>query len=870
MTNQNLQEAASQQLRTIERLWAEASFTPNPAQRDAILHVNGPLYLPAGPGSGKTRVLLWRTLNLIVFHGVSPNAIYLSTFTEKAARQLKEGLRGMLGLASNATGRPYDISQMYVGTVHSLCQRLILDRHFYTERHRGRPPVLVDDLGQYFRLYQLVHWEAFIQAAGFDGDAVQKINALFDERQHPGSRHYAVTHTLALFNRFSEECLTPAKITASVTDTTLSRLAQMYSAYLDSLRPPGKPASTDFALLQQEALRVLDRQDGATPAFQHVIVDEYQDTNTVQERLFFRLAGGSRNLCVVGDDDQALYRFRGATVENFVQFPQRCMTAFGVAPTTIPLDTNYRSRRQIVDFYTRFVSQCDWRNPRGGHFRVTSKQIRAASSDAGLAMVASTAAEPVAVAAEIAGLVKQLLDGGRVENANQIAFLFPSLKSAMVKRMQKALEDRGLRVYAPRAGTFLEVDESVALFGLFLRVFGRPARGDFHGEDYENYHHWLDEAEATGERLCQADRRLDVFVRDREAEIAQAVSDYQALVQVAERENWRLDAPYEPRRMTRALYNASRLSETARRKLGSPYFEKVIERRITDGRPFSLSYILSSTTALDWGVLDLFYRLCGFDHFRAMFDLAECGEDEGPICNLGLISQYLSRFMDEYGAIITAPRLQDDGMVRILFSAYLFALFRRGESEYEDAEDPFPKGRIPFLTIHQAKGLEFPVVVLGNARKDTNRGPQPVENLVHPLLDREGEPLERMAEFDAMRLFYVALSRAKNLLVIAHPKGRGQQISRPFRDLLDGEVPRIPQLDVASLPVARLIEDETPHSYSYTGDYLFYRRCPRQYMVFRKYGFVPSRSQTMMFGSLVHRTLDDLHQLLIYRRSQEE
>ncbi|MGB3220415.1 MAG: UvrD-helicase domain-containing protein, partial [Anaerolineae bacterium] len=125
MTNQNLQEAASQQLGTIERLWAEASFTPNPAQRDAILHVNGPLYLPAGPGSGKTRVLLWRTLNLIVFHGVSPNAIYLSTFTEKAARQLKEGLRGMLGLASNATGRPYDISQMYVGTVHSLCQRLI-------------------------------------------------------------------------------------------------------------------------------------------------------------------------------------------------------------------------------------------------------------------------------------------------------------------------------------------------------------------------------------------------------------------------------------------------------------------------------------------------------------------------------------------------------------------------------------------------------------------------------------------------------------------------------------------------------------------------------------------------------------------------
>ena len=321
--------------------------------------------------------------------------------------------------------------------------------------------------------------------------------------------------------------------------------------------------------------------------------------------------------------------------------------------------------------------------------------------------------------------------------------------------------------------------------------------------------------------------------------------------------------------MKRALYDAPRLSETARRKLGSPYFEKVIERRIAGGRPFTVSYILSSMTALDWGVLDLFYRLCGFDHFRAMFDLAECGEDEGPICNLGLISQYLSRFMDEYGAIITAPLLRDEGMPRILFSSYLFALFRRGESEYEDAEDPFPKGRIPFLTIHQAKGLEFPVVVLGNARKDTNRGPQPVERLVKPLLDREGEPLERLAEFDAMRLFYVALSRAKNLLVIAHPKGAGQRINKPFQALLDDDLPRIAQLNVASLPVARLEEDETPRSYSYTGDYLYYQRCPRQYMIFRKYGFVPSRSQTMMFGSLVHRTLDDLHQLLIFRRSQQ-
>ena len=85
-----------------EQLWREVGFEPNANQREAILHVDGPLYLPAGPGSGKTRVLLWRTLNLCVFHGVAPEEIYLSTFTEKAAHQLKEGLRGSLRVSNQS------------------------------------------------------------------------------------------------------------------------------------------------------------------------------------------------------------------------------------------------------------------------------------------------------------------------------------------------------------------------------------------------------------------------------------------------------------------------------------------------------------------------------------------------------------------------------------------------------------------------------------------------------------------------------------------------------------------------------------------------------------------------------------------------
>jgi DNA helicase-2/ATP-dependent DNA helicase PcrA len=107
-----------------------------------------------------------------------------------------------------------------------------------------------------------------------------------------------------------------------------------------------------------------------------VIIDEYQDTNYVQEALIFHLASGHRNLCVVGDDDQALYRFRGSTVENLIDFEERCREKLGVKPRPINLGTNYRSRKAIVDFYSDFIQAFDWKKGPGrkGAYRVEGKK----------------------------------------------------------------------------------------------------------------------------------------------------------------------------------------------------------------------------------------------------------------------------------------------------------------------------------------------------------------------------------------------------------------------------------------------------------------------------------------------------------------
>src|SRR5262249_35678336 len=242
---------------TIQDLWAEAGFTPNDNQRDAILHTEGPLFLTAGPGSGKTRVLLWRTVSLIVYHDVKPEELFLSTFTEKAAFQLKQGLQARLGRVTNQTRVPYDLSRLYIRTRHSLCQRLIQHRNFTRNRSRDEQPVLIDALDQYFFFRTSQTFKVLMEAAGVS--TVEEINAYFGIKNNP-SEHLAVTNCIELFNRFSEENLDPDVIREKTTDESLRQLIEMYAYYKAKLSHQNQ---VDFSLLQQRALDALNQVSGS-------------------------------------------------------------------------------------------------------------------------------------------------------------------------------------------------------------------------------------------------------------------------------------------------------------------------------------------------------------------------------------------------------------------------------------------------------------------------------------------------------------------------------------------------------------------------------------------------------------------------------
>ncbi len=846
----------------IEKLWKDFKFTPNPAQREAILYFGKkPLFITAAPGSGKTRVLLWRTVYLIACKGVSPDNIFLSTFTEKAAHQLKEGLKELLGAASNLNDQKYDLARMYVGTIHSNCHRILSDRNFSADGSRQQMPSIMDELGQYLYVYRSGFWKEMLKAAGLkEGlETHQKINQYFSSSRltrNSQSRHYAAVGLIKCFNRLSEELANPKKLKSK--DPLLDQAYEMYRFYIGSLSS-GPVRLTDLSLVQAEALNAVQNSPKGGHRFDHVIIDEYQDTNTVQERLVFALGEGKKNLCVVGDDDQALYRFRGATVENFVEFPERCQAYYKVNPSTITLHTNYRSLNPIVEVSQAFMNQTSWNHGKKS-YRI-SKDVAAHRKEKCPAVFVTDEGMWGDVLPTIAKLVKRLKAEGRITDYNQAAVLFSYLKgNPNVERMKEAFEKEGIPVYAPRAGRFLDLDESLAVFGLMGAIFGMPKMDGF-GRDMDSFRAWGDQCTATVEKLMKADPALKKFVTSKQEEIQTTIKDHKKLNEYCDKKSIPINSRITLDRL-HEMAGLSGLSSSAARRLKTPRMQSLVKSKLAK---VTYAYVINRTTSLDWGLLDLFYHFTAFSHFRALIDKAANGEDEGPICNLGLLTEYISRYQEKKGRpIITASDVVGEWIQKDFFMAYLYAMYRLGETEFENEEDPFPKGRVSFITIHQAKGLEFPVVILGSLYR-REEAPDIMESIVRESLGRDGEPLARMVEFDNARLFYVALSRAKNILLL--PRLKRQPKLDAFNEILDDGLPHMCNLNFKKHPPAEAeADDMLGQSYSYTTDYLMYKKCPRQYMLFRKYNFIPARSSVMLFGSLIHQTLEDLHNYLLAQR----
>ena len=397
-------------------------------QLELIGHLEGPTLGIAGPGTGKTLAVALRGTNLLLRGLAKPEDLVLCTYSRPAARELQQHF---IALAT-AAGCPGDLSRVRIGTIHSLCRRMLRS----DDRRGGpRPDFAVLNEDEQWRLLSRRFGDVF----GPD------LNVLEREGWRWREPHLVIRHGRRFFERLCDELIDPEALIESW-NPFHAALGRCYERYRDLLLGEG---SADFDHLQRWAAELLedDRTAGLISAgIRYLICDEYQDTSYVQERILLRLCRHHGNICVVGDDDQSIYRFRGASVRNLLEFPGHFSSCH-----TVELNVNYRSHPAIVDFYGRWMATAaDWSNPdpQGRPFR-HPKSITPHAGDlyqdypAAIRVAGRGAGEE---GAQLAGLVRFLKRERVIAEYGQVALLLHSVRGTAAAGYLDALDRAGIPV----------------------------------------------------------------------------------------------------------------------------------------------------------------------------------------------------------------------------------------------------------------------------------------------------------------------------------------------------------------------------------------------------------------------------------------
>lgn len=322
----------------------------NEPQRQAVMATDGPLLILAGAGSGKTRVLTHRTAYLIEKCGVNPYNIMAITFTNKAAGEMRERIDQMVGYGSES---------IWVCTFHSTCVRIL---RRYIDRL---------GFGTNFTIY--------------DSDDQKTLMKDICKRLEIDTKMYKEKMFLSAISSAKDELIDPIEFeTRAAGDYVKRKQAQVYREYQQALKQ-NNALDFDDLIMKTVELFKLDKEVLASyqDRFRYIMVDEYQDTNTAQFELIRLLALKYQNLCVVGDDDQSIYKFRGANIYNILNFEHHFPDA-----TVIKLEQNYRSTQNILDAANAVIANNQGRKEKrlwtdnGAGDKITFEQLDTAAEEA--------------------------------------------------------------------------------------------------------------------------------------------------------------------------------------------------------------------------------------------------------------------------------------------------------------------------------------------------------------------------------------------------------------------------------------------------------------------------------------------------------
>ncbi len=724
----------------------------NQNQIEAITNVAGPLLIIAGPGTGKTLTLTLRTLYLLLSDKGKPEEIILTTFTEKASFELRDRISQI----SRKLGYEGDLHLLKMGTIHNICNSFIMKFLSYTPLKRGYS--ILDELTQVFFLYE-----------NFD-EIVPKINGKFLTKWT--SKWNAIKNLIPYLNKITEEMI-EIDVLEKENSEFLNQLAKCYKAYQKKLFETNR---VDFAHLQKIFYDLLNNKDiffKIKTNIKYIMVDEYQDTNYIQEQILLKLANPENNICVVGDEDQSLYRFRGATVRNILEFPKHFSNC-----KQVTLTINYRSHKKIIEKYNKFITAIDWKNFRYNKKTEPNPEQEFPNYPAVFSIWGKDEKDE---AKRFVDLIKFLKDNKVIVDWSDVALILKSVRPEFTKHYIEELKSQNIPYFCPRAKLYFENEEIKLFIACYAIIFGFYKKGDF-----KNYSH-------------------KEYIED----------------------------------SIRLLYEKI-----------NPALQDYLQRKVTQIQNLKEG-------SLDLTMLDYFYQLIAYKPFSVFL------KDKNKSYNLSIFSKLISIFQDYYNITLVTSKNKDK-IKFYLFGSFFNFIMEVGIDEYEDPYSPIPKGFVQIMTIHQSKGLEFPIVFVGSLHKKFVVQKQVDRDLLPFSKRGTFETEEQMTKFDRLRHYYVAFSRAQKLLVLTTFQ-KPQEWFYPIWDGLD-QYPYIEKEILKSQRFKSKPQFVPKKTYSFS-QINIYETCPQQYLFYKEYDFQPSRSAQVLFGSLVHHTIEDIHRAILEKEN---
>ncbi len=676
-----------------------ASFRPvldlaallNEAQLRAATTIDGPLLVLAGAGSGKTRVLVHRIAHILEQRRARPWQLLSVTFTNKAAGEMRARLESLIGP---------EIRDAWIGTFHSVCGRL-LRRH--ADVLGFTSSFTIYDTDDSKRVIKRVLSD--LEIATTSGITPAGVAGEIDRAKNKGLGPKALLEQDAGF-------LTPVQRAAR----------RVYPKYQEALRSSNAMDFGDLLLLAAELLRHHpDLRSRYVERFRYVMVDEFQDTNAVQYELLELLTRERRNLMVVGDDDQSIYRWRGAEVKNILDFPRRFPGA-----TVVKLERNYRSSANVLAAANAVIARNQTRHPK------TLYTEAGDGAPIGVALLPHGDDEAIAIARIVAARVRA------GESPDRFAILYR--QNAQSRPFELALRRERVPFTLIGATGFFERKEVKDVLS-YLRVLANPAST----EDFERI------ANVPGRKL--GPKALD---RLRAAASAAGVSGAQAV----ELPKAKLEAAgLKGAALKECLALGallSRLRSLAEEGTATEVAKAVIER--TGYRRWLELSDPSSAEERIANVEELVTSISEHETLESILEAPEPEDPDAPGVELGLTGARtpLAAYLDQVS--LTSPN------------------DKKTES-----------GAVSMLTLHAAKGLEFPIVFMVGMEEHTFPSRRAVDG------DQEQIEEER-------RLCYVGMTRAMEELHLTGVRYRriygAEEVRRPSRFL--GE---LPERVVSELPL---------------------------------------------------------------------